>query len=237
MPTVMPFDVNQCGRDLVVGDVHGCFRTLERALSELAFDPERDRLFGVGDLVNRGPHSGAALHWLEDRFEAVALGNHDRAVLPLLDVPPGTPPPKGFEWLEAVHDADRGRWRAALAAVPVAITVETLYGAVGIVHAEVPHLEWPGSIAMIERGDSCTVDIALLGLPGSGERVREHERSPVRGLRALVHGHQPCNRAGRRANRWNIDTGAGLQRLNRLTLLHVNGRRIHASRFPVAESS
>ena len=44
--------LNQVGRDFVVGDVHGCFRTLEVALLEIEFDPIRDRLFGVGDLVN-----------------------------------------------------------------------------------------------------------------------------------------------------------------------------------------
>lgn len=231
------FAVNQHGRDFVVVDVHGYFRTLEHALAEFAFDPGRDRLFGVGDLVNRGPHSGEALHWLEDRFEAVALGNHDRAVLHLLDAPPGTPPPSDFEWWAAVDHADRGRWRAALAAMPVAITIETRYGAVGIVHAEVPHLEGPESIAMIERGDPGAVDVALLGLPGSGERVRECESSPVGGLRALVYGHAPRSGVDQRANRWNIDTGAGILRLNRLTILHVNGRRLRASRFPVAESS
>ena len=41
------------GADFVVGDVHGCFRTLTRAMDALDFDPERDRLFAVGDLVNR----------------------------------------------------------------------------------------------------------------------------------------------------------------------------------------
>ena len=41
-------DLNREGRDFVVGDVHGCFRTLDRALTALAFDPSRDRLFGVG---------------------------------------------------------------------------------------------------------------------------------------------------------------------------------------------
>ena len=53
--------INQAGRDLVVGDVHGCFRTLARALSQLEFDPSCDRLFGVGDLVDRGPHSEGRL--------------------------------------------------------------------------------------------------------------------------------------------------------------------------------
>ena len=38
-------DLNPSGRDLVVGDVHGCFRTLNRALREVGFDPECDRLF------------------------------------------------------------------------------------------------------------------------------------------------------------------------------------------------
>ena len=69
------------GRDLVVGDVHGCFRTLDRALCELRFDTDSDRLFGVGDLVDRGPHSGEALVWLETRFEAVVMGNQERPLL------------------------------------------------------------------------------------------------------------------------------------------------------------
>ena len=65
---VPTFTANANGRDFVVGDVHGCFRTLERALTELKFDPACDRLFGVGDLVNRGPNSNEAVDWLEQRF-------------------------------------------------------------------------------------------------------------------------------------------------------------------------
>ena len=236
-PGVSYFDANMCGRDFVVGDVHGCFRTLARALAELDFDPGRDRLFGVGDLVNRGPHSVAALEWLEQHFEAVALGNHDRAVLRWFETPVGMLPPAGSEWLADVPEGERGTWCAALAAMPVAITLETPYGAVGIVHAEVPHRTWSEAVLMLERGDPDAVDVALLGLPGSPETIREHQSQPVGGLRALVHGHATRNGVRRTANRWNIDTGAGIQRLNRLTILHVNGRQIRASRFPVDESS
>ena len=67
--------VNRAGRDLVVGDVHGCFWTLDRALSEFGFDPSRDRLFAVGDLVSRGPRSEDALPWLQERFHAVCRAN------------------------------------------------------------------------------------------------------------------------------------------------------------------
>ena len=72
---------NRLGRDFVVGDVHGCFRTLDRALAAFEFDASRDRLFGVGDLVERGPHSHEALDWIDHRFTGVTLGNHEDAVL------------------------------------------------------------------------------------------------------------------------------------------------------------
>ena len=236
-PRVAHFAANLRGRDFVVGDVHGCFRTLERALAELHFDPDCDRLFGVGDLVNRGPHSIEALEWLEGRFHAVALGNHERALLPWLEAPPGTPPFAGSEWSSGIAPSERPRWLAVLVSMPLAITIETPYGDVGIVHAEVPHRTWSEATAMIERGDDVAVDVALLGLAAPAETIRARQSLPVSGVRALVHGHASRKGVGRSANRWNIDTGAGISRLNRLTLLHVNGRTIRPSRFPVDESS
>ena len=40
-PRVRTIPANPHGRDFVVGDVHGCFRTLERAPAELRFEPHR----------------------------------------------------------------------------------------------------------------------------------------------------------------------------------------------------
>ena len=224
---------NASGRDFVVGDVHGCFRTLERALDSLDFDPAADRLFGVGDLVNRGPHSGEALEWLERRFEVVVLGNHDRAALRWFEDCPGSAPPAGSEWLSAIDPTDHPRWRAALRAMPLAVTMATSYGDVGVVHAEVPHRAWSEATSMLERGQPSAVDVALLGVPGRTETTPDQA---VGGLRALVHGHAAGRSVRRSANRWNIDTGAGLPRLNRLTVLHVNARVPRAMRFPVDES-
>jgi len=66
-----------------IGDVHGCFRTLESLLGRVDLDVRRDRLWMVGDLVNRGPSSLQTLRWaralegeMGDRFQVV-LGNHD----------------------------------------------------------------------------------------------------------------------------------------------------------------
>ena len=66
-----------------IGDIHGCFRTVQHLVKLIRFDPGRDRLWLVGDLVNRGPGSLEVLRWvreLGDRAVCV-LGNHDLKLL------------------------------------------------------------------------------------------------------------------------------------------------------------
>ena len=224
---------NRIGRDFVAGDVHGCFRTLERALRDLDFDASRDRLFGVGDLVDRGPHSHEALVWLESRFEAVAMGNHERPLLYWFDPHRRPSPVHRPEWLRRVPRTQHRRWRAALARMPLAVTIKTAYGAVGLVHADVPHADWAVATAMLEAGAPDDVDIALLGADASEDEVRRHRSRPVKGLRALVHGHFVVDEVERLANRWNIDTGASFPGRDRLTLLQINSPRIHPRTFDV----
>lgn len=66
-----------------IGDIQGCFETLTRLLERVGFNPRRDRVWLVGDLVNRGPRSLDVLRWarsLGERLTAV-LGNHDLNLL------------------------------------------------------------------------------------------------------------------------------------------------------------
>ncbi len=67
----------------VIGDIHGCWQTLQRLLEKIEWNAARDELWLVGDLVNRGPDSLAVLRWAvahRDRLTAV-LGNHDLHLL------------------------------------------------------------------------------------------------------------------------------------------------------------
>ncbi len=62
-----------------VGDIQGCYDEFQQLLEQIGFDPAKDRLWLVGDLVNRGPGSLQVLRFVRSLGDSAitVLGNHD----------------------------------------------------------------------------------------------------------------------------------------------------------------
>lgn len=75
------FPANTKGRDFVVGDLHGSLSILEHMLKELNFNEQTDRLFSVGDIVDRGPDSLGCLRLLRKPWFHAVMGNHEDMML------------------------------------------------------------------------------------------------------------------------------------------------------------
>ncbi len=69
-----------------IGDVQGCFLTLQRLLNEINFDEKNDELIFLGDVINRGPNSLEVLRLIRNHEASMkmVLGNHEIFAMALM---------------------------------------------------------------------------------------------------------------------------------------------------------
>jgi bis(5'-nucleosyl)-tetraphosphatase (symmetrical) len=65
------------GRQIIIGDVHGCKDELLALLDKLKFNIDCDRLIFVGDLIAKGPDSLGCLSIARSLDAVMVLGNHE----------------------------------------------------------------------------------------------------------------------------------------------------------------
>lgn len=124
--------------DYAIGDLQGCLGAFECLLDKIAFNPDKDRLFLAGDLINRGPDSLGTLRrvfQLRDNVHSV-LGNHD---LHLLAVAHGATRSKRKDTLAEILDApDRAELLSWLQQCPLLIDLPEHNAT--LTHAGIPPL-------------------------------------------------------------------------------------------------
>ena len=196
-----------------IGDLQGCFGSLQELLGEIGFREAEDRLWFVGDLVNRGPQSLEILRFVKALGERAlsVLGNHD---LHLLMVAEGHAKLHRQDTLGAVLGApDRDELLTWLRGLP-------------LMHVD-------GDYAMVHAGllPSWSIDKAV-------ELARETEHtlqgSGWRGLMAQMYGNQP--------DRWD-DALSGHERsrvvinaMTRMRVCTVDGRMEFSHKGGVEDS-
>ena len=207
--------LNQQGEDFFVGDIHGEYGLLIQALKKCNFDFQRDRLFAVGDLIDRGPDSLACLELLTQPWFFAVRGNHEQMLFADCDSELARVHFKaGGEWYTQYSGEERFRMQSLVARLcPLALTVATSFGDIGVSHAGAP-LDWLSLQHATEL--SRALELQCLWSLEQYQKVKQGKLFAVDNIKYTVHGHVNCSRVTTNLNQLWLDT---LLRTKRLTLL------------------
>lgn len=221
----LSFTRNLHGRDFVVGDIHGHFGRLDAGMRKVDFNPAVDRMFSVGDLIDRGPESERVLEYVGQPWFHAVLGNHEQMAIRYADGSLDSTrfARNGGAWLACSPRAFRVDVADALSTLPVAITIETPAGDIGIVHADCPTTSWTDFIRRLDPAQSTDVEVENLVHPAlwSRERYDSGDTTTVEDVAAIIVGHSPTEEMRHLGNVYFIDTGACFEHLNKLTLVEL----------------
>ena len=198
---------NTEGRDYICGDIHGCYDALMTRLNEVDFSQSCDRLFALGDIIDRGPDSLMCLRLLKEDWFHCVLGNHEQMMMDVIL----TQKPSDFwyKWGGLWHDklvaSDDIKEVVDLCGefvskLPHSITLDDGHGRkVGLVHAE-PVDDWAYA-----QADHIDYQSMIWGR----DRILNSNPKPVLNIAYVLVGHSTDNHIRQRANVFYLDTGAG----------------------------
>lgn len=208
MATHQHFERNNDGTDYVVGDIHGCFGMLRSALAALNFDESKDRLFSVGDLVDRGPESIEATEWIQKPWFHAIRGNHEEFCISVAEEPDNLALrschfDNGGAWFTSLSHGEQFVIAAEFLMLPLLISIDTPHGRIGLVHGDVPGNDWDNVVEHCGSNEYVR-HRALWGR----DRIKRRDLTVVENIYMVYCGHtvvkEPCELGNVRY----IDTGA-----------------------------
>lgn len=216
MTNIKQFPPNTVGKDYVVGDIHGCFTRLLLALDAIHFNSAQDRLFSVGDLVDRGPESHLVLDWIAKPWFHAVRGNHEDMLINWFNKDYSSYSPydyhsNGGDWFiypKLGHTKDfSGTFEfqeaiaTALACLPIAIQVPVGNYTVGIIHAGSPTNDWLDLNAPL---NAQKLEFALW----DRSCLQYKDKSLIKNIDLVIVGHTPLLEVQKFGNTLFIDSGA-----------------------------
>ena len=213
------FAANETGRDFVLGDLHGMYQQLTEAMAKVQFDPDKDRMFSVGDLIDRGPDSIKCLKLLNESWFASVQGNHERMMIYALKYADSNMYSmwlmNGGSWSLDADEQEVQSWLDSLDNLPLTLTIEQPDGQrVGICHAEFPLDSWNQRDEATHPSDKSSAPL-LWGR----DQIRHKKERTIADVSRVYLGHTPVDHITVLGNCWFIDTGCF--QTDRLTLLEI----------------
>jgi len=216
------YEINQVGRDYVMGDLHGGYDEMFEFLEDLGFHFENDRLFSLGDIVDRGPKSLECLKLIREPWFYAVQGNHEdmmlNSILDGLDAEMWLA--NGGMWaLDVVPDE---LWELCneVRKLPYAMTVETPEGKFGMCHAEPPTRRWSD----VEHPTIYDVNVMLwarkLAKMAKSTGQSRHNIQ-IDGVVKVYCGHSVFKEVTHLGNITFIDTGCGFD-FGRLSIMEIS---------------
>lgn len=213
------FEANTVGQDWVVGDIHGMYDMLMADLDRVGFNKKTDRLFGVGDLIDRGPDSPKCIRLLNEPWFFSVVGNHDAFIL---NRDYQTWMPNGGQWW--IHETTESKIELqALMAEHAYTRFEVAHKSgkkFGIVHGEFPGNDWDD----FDDTDPYLQESCMWGRTKFKMALRRSSFvNPVDNIDMLFHGHNILiGEILRESNQVWIDTGAYYSRGGYFTIINVD---------------
>ncbi|ANA49210.1 putative serine/threonine protein phosphatase [Pseudomonas phage phiPMW] len=218
------------GRLFYVSDTHGHFDLLQTELRERAFSPSNgDLLFSGGDWVDRGPQSQYVLDWLYEPWVHSVQANHERMHIDAFAngydyrtcTNAATLAQHGGLWAWDVFEQNPVLMQSiidAFMSLPLGIELETDFGRVCIVHAEVPYHDWE----MFKNVTPSEFEHIHGEAQWGRRKYRGHDTREVHGAHRVLVGHTPT--ASTRLEQLGnvVYTDAGTARSGEMNLIEIN---------------
>lgn len=215
---------NEAGNDYVVGDIHGMYDSLLHALSSVNFNFDKDRLFVVGDLVDRGPQNLDVMNLIKQKWFYSVRGNHEQFAIdnyyqPTIDAV-RSHTVHGGAWFYALDDTWQKIVVEHFQRLPLLMEVDVGGRSVGFVHANIS--DW--SVARDEVQSLVESDVmnnyVAYEILWERTRIEDNITTHVDGIDHVFLGHTPRENIVRLGNTTFLDTGAVYG--NKLTILNIN---------------
>ena len=210
------FAVNEIGRDFVCSDIHGHFELLDKKLIEVQFNPNSDRLFSLGDLIDRGPNSNDAPNYMGEPWFHPVMGNHEAMACKALSNLEDSQAAylwlmNGGQWIQEENVEYRLSINEALSSLPLIIEIELKSGKnVGLIHAEAPLMDWNDLVEKVKAYPPTSYDGDRIFelLIWARTKINDGSEYVVKGIDHIYHGHSILNKPVTLGNCTYMDMGS-----------------------------